>query len=284
MGYETIVSTETLADSLANPGWVIFDCRFDLAKPDWGFADYQTGHIPGAIFADLNRELSGPVNPKTGRHPLPDPAEFNLKCAEWGIMAESQVVVYDLADGSFAGRLWWMLKASGHKRVALLDGGFQKWKSENRPIKVGIDHSSPITKPAPCPGFDTQAWVTSEEVMDLIEKPNFILLDARTPERFWGKNETIDPIAGHIPGAVNRYFGLNLKSDGTFKAPEELRQEFLDLLGQIPPENAVVYCGSGVTSCQALVAMEVAGLKGARLYAGSWSEWIRDPKRLRWIP
>jgi thiosulfate/3-mercaptopyruvate sulfurtransferase len=284
MTFTTIVSTETLAKNLTDPAWVIIDCRFDLAMPEWGFSEYQSGHIPGAIYANLNKDLSSIPNETSGRHPLSDPEVFFQRCIQWGINQDSQVVVYDQAGGSYASRLWWMLKTVGHERVAVLDGGLLKWNAENRPISTGTEQVHPAENPGFEPQFNQQRWLTSKETEQFINDPAYILIDARSNDRFRGENETIDPIAGHIPGAVSRFHGLNLEEDGTFKPQEKLKQEFLTLLNNVPPEKAIVYCGSGVTSCHHLLAMEIAGLKGARLYAGSWSEWIRDPNRPRWQP
>ncbi len=281
MAYTLLVSTDELARHLQDENWLVFDCRFDLAQPAWGFSDYQAGHIPGAVYVHLNEDLSGPVTPTSGRHPLPNPQAFAVKRAKWGIGPGKQVVVYDRTGGSFAGRLWWMLKATGHDDVALLDGGFTKWESEKRPTTAGVDlPSSPVLQLFDGP-FDPRMWVNTEEVNQVKEDPEYSLIDARTPERYNAENEPIDPIPGHIPGAVNRFQGLNLNPDGTFKSPDQLRDEFEKLLGPVKPENVIVYCGSGVTSIHHLVAMQLAGMKGARLYPGSWSEWIRDPKRPR---
>lgn len=281
MAWTTLVSTEVLAGHLEDANWLIFDCRFDLANPEWGFADYQASHIPGAIYVHLNEDLAGPISSSTGRHPLPDPKIFSKKCAQWGIEPHKQVVVYDQTGGSYASRLWWMLKAIGHDGVALLDGGLPKWLAEKRLLSTGIDlNHTPTAQKFPLP-FDPRMWINAAEVDRVKENPDYRLVDARAPERYNAENETIDPIAGHIPGAINRYHGMNLNADGTFKSPDALRQEFELLLEKVKPENVIVYCGSGVTSCHHLVAMEVAGIKGARLYAGSWSDWIRDPKRSR---
>jgi thiosulfate/3-mercaptopyruvate sulfurtransferase len=281
MSYQTILSSDVLADHLNDPEWVIFDCRFELTNPEWGFNNYQTGHIPGAIYVHLNEDLAAPVTPQTGRHPLPDPAVFAQKCAEWGITLAKQVVIYDLTGGGNAGRMWWMLKAVGFRNVALLDGGLPKWNKENRPRATEIDRpKNKISPLAPIP-FNPNLWVKSEELVKLINEPGSLVIDARAPERFNGEVEPIDAVAGHIPGAVNRFYGLNLREDGTFKDPEILRAEFRSILKGIAPENSIISCGSGVTSCHHLLAMEIAGLPSARLYAGSWSEWIRDPNRPR---
>jgi thiosulfate/3-mercaptopyruvate sulfurtransferase len=279
MPFNTLVSAEMLAEHLNDPNWLVFDCRFDLVAPDWGYLNYQSGHIPGAVYVHLNDDLSGPVTPKTGRHPLPETGIFASKIDYWGISPGKQVIVYDQGGGSFAGRLWWMLRASGHDGAALLDGGLPKWLADNYPISIGVEIPRAHSSWLPEISFDQRLWVKAEEVLNFIQDPKNVLIDARAPERFSGEVEPIDPIAGHIPGAVNRFNGLDLNPDGTFKSPEVLREEFLALLKGTPPENAIIYCGSGVTSCHLLAAMEIAGLKGARLYAGSWSEWIRDPDR-----
>ncbi|HEX2980752.1 MAG TPA: sulfurtransferase [Anaerolineaceae bacterium] len=276
--YSTIISTQDLNDHLEDARWAIVDCRFDLLNPSFGFQDYQIGHIPGAVYAHLNDDLSSKVTPETGRHPLPDPAELVAKFSHWGIDKETRVVVYDTAGGSFAVRLWWLLKRLGHPAVAVLDGGLQKWTAEDRSLRSGIE-----TRPAAVfEGSVQPGWVANAEEVEAIRNDaGFRLIDARSPARFWGEEEPIDPVAGHIPGAVNRFHGDNLNAQGTFKSPEALREEFSQLLSGISPEKAVVYCGSGVTSLHHLLAMEIAGLPGARVYAGSWSEWIRDPRRAR---
>jgi thiosulfate/3-mercaptopyruvate sulfurtransferase len=281
MAYSLLVSTDELARHLHDDNWLIFDCRFDLAQPEWGFSDYQASHIPGAVYVHLNEDLSGPITPTSGRHPLPDPQVFAVKRAQWGIRTGKQVVVYDRTGGSYADRLWWMVKATGHNEVALLDGGFTKWETEKRAIAAGIElPHNPISQLS-ASSFDPRMWASVEEVDLVKENPEYCLIDARTPERFNAENEPIDPIAGHIPGAVNRFHGLNIKPDGTFKSVDQLRREFSQLLGSVKPENVIVYCGSGVTSIHHLVAMEIAGMNGARLFPGSWSEWIRDLNRSR---
>ncbi len=281
MAYTLLVPTGEMARHLQDENWLIFDCRFDLAQPEWGFSDYQNGHIPGAVYVHLNEDLSGPITPATGRHPLPDPQAFAARRAQWGIGPGKQVVVYDRTGGSFADRLWWLLKATGHENVALLDGGYTKWEAEKRPASTGIElPRHPIPQPFAGP-FDSRMWANAEEVERVRENPAYRLIDARAAERYNAESEPIDPVAGHIPGAINRFNGLNLNPDGTFKSPDQLRLEFGQLLGPVKPENVIVYCGSGVTSIHHLVAMQVAGMKGARLYPGSWSEWIRDPNRPR---
>jgi thiosulfate/3-mercaptopyruvate sulfurtransferase len=274
--YTTLISPQDVLSNLHRQDWVIVDCRFDLMQPDWGFLSYQEGHIPGAVYADLDRDLSGPRTPLTGRHPLPDPDVFCRRLSQWGIDPTKQVVVYDTVGGAFAARLWWLLRFFYHEAVAILDGGFDHWVRQGFPVEKGVHTNSPsIFRAQSKPSF----FVTTAEIEQHLQQPRFLLIDARAPERYRGETEPIDPVAGHIPGAVNRFHQNNLNPDGTFKSPVTLREEFTALLGSTPPEQVVVYCGSGVTSCHLILAMEIAGLHGARLYVGSWSEWIRDPNR-----
>lgn len=276
--YTTIISTEALSNHLNDPDWVIIDCRFDLAKPDWGFTSYQEAHIPGAGYAHLDHDLAGPVTPQTGRHPLPDVSEMAGRLGYWGIRQDTQVVVYDTAGGAFAGRLWWLLRFLGHPRAAVLDGGFQKWQRESRLVNSGVERREPVIfTPQP----DWSMVVFAGDVERIRQDPAYRLVDARSAERYRGEKEPIDPVAGHIPGAVNRFHGQNLTPEGVFLPPEKLRAEFEALVGNTPSENVVVYCGSGVTSIHHILAMQLTGLPGARLYVGSWSEWIRDPKRAK---
>lgn len=276
MPFTTIVSTQILAEHLNDPTWVVFDCRFSLADTTAGERAYQDGHVPGARYAHLDRDLSSPITPESGRHPLPDPQALARKLGAWGVDDATQVVVYDDAGGAMAGRLWWLLRWLGHGRVALLDGGITQWVREERPVTAEV--------PAPAPRAFTarmanDAWLDVGQVRAGLEAHTLRLVDARGEARFRGEEEPIDPVAGHVPGAVCRPFQRNLGADGRFLPPEELRRQFMELLGNVPPEAVVHMCGSGVTACQNLLAMELAGLGGARLYPGSWSEWIRDPTR-----
>lgn len=274
----TIVSTESLEQHLYDPNWVIVDCRFDLMKPTWGRESYTAAHIPGAFFADLDLELSGAKTPLSGRHPLPSSDNWRRVVTNWGITPDTQVVAYDSAGGSLAAvRVWWLLRAYGHQNVAVLDGGFPKWEREARPLNADI----PKTRQAAAftNNFDASYLVTTDQLVKMIGQPGILLLDARAAERFRGEVEPIDPVAGHIPGARNRPSSLNLNADQTFKPAEQLLVEFSELLQDHPSDSVVAYCGSGVTGIHNLLAMEIAGLKGGRLYAGSWSEWIRDPSR-----
>lgn len=278
MPYTTIVSTEILAQHLRSPDWIIIDCRFDLANPNWAKQEYLIGHIPGAFFADLDRDLASPITPTSGRHPLPDPDRWRETVSNWGINPETQIVAYDSTGGSLAAvRVWWLLRAYQHQNVAVLDGGYPKWILEKRELETDL--------PQPKPGsifsndLDPRVMVTSAELIELYADPEIQLIDARAAERFRGEIEPIDPVAGHIPGAKNRPVAQNLNANQTFKTPEQLRLEFVELLQGGSPANVIAYCGSGITAAHNLLAMEIAGLSGARLYAGSWSEWIRDPSR-----
>jgi thiosulfate/3-mercaptopyruvate sulfurtransferase len=275
--YSEFITTGQLAELVADPLWVIVDCTFDLAEPGWGEENYLEGHIPGAVYAHMDLDLSGPITPSTGRHPLPDPQKMAEKLSQWGIGPSSQVVVYDTANGAFASRLWWMLHYYGHERAAILEGGYAKWISEDRPLVPGKEHPhSPAHFTVNLRPEMVAAW---GEVDKIRSDPHWKLVDARSAVRFRGEQEPIDKVAGHIPGALNRFHGENLNSDGTLLAQAELRRQFNNLLGETPPEKTIVYCGSGVTSCLHIAVMQHAGLGLPRLYAGSWSEWIRDPSR-----
>ena len=276
MPYHTLISPQTLFEHLHEPDWVIVDCRFDLLDTPWGFQDYCRGHIPGAVYAHLDVDLSAPKTEQSGRHPLPDSNAFLQTLERLGISNHSQVVVYDTTSGSFAARLWWMLKYYRHESVAVLDGGYSAWVASRYPIANGAE-TRPAGKFTGCP--DESMRVDTQEVLRLYQRDDICLIDARSPERFRGEVEPIDTIAGRIPNSTNRFHQENLTPSGRMKDPASLRREFAEVLKGLPPQQAVVYCGSGVTSCHHILAMEVAGLKGARLYAGSWSEWIRDPQR-----
>ncbi len=272
----TLVDTETLARYLNDTRWVVFDCRFTLTDPGAGRRAYAAGHIPGARYAHLEEDLSSPVGPTTGRHPLPDPTTLARKLGVWGVGNTKQVVVYDDSFGAVAARLWWLLRWLGHDAVALLDGGFSKWLREGRPVTAEPPHVTPARFE---PRLRDELWVDSQFVARAAMDNAHIVLDARAEERFRGEVEPLDKVAGHIPGAINRPYEDNLDLSGEFLSDEALREDYAELLGGMPPERVIVMCGSGVTACHNLLAMEHAGLKGARLYAGSWSEWITDPSR-----
>jgi thiosulfate/3-mercaptopyruvate sulfurtransferase len=277
MRYTTLITTFELANNLTNRDWVVVDSRFSLDDHERGERAYQAEHIPGAIYAHLERDLSGPIIAgKTGRHPLPDPDRFAATLSGWGIGPATQVVVYDDGNGSVAARLWWMLRWMGHDAVAVLDGGWAEWKREGRPTRLGVETREPgrfVAHPRP------ELVAPLEEVIALAGAADHRLIDARSSERYRGEVEPIDAKAGHIPGAVSGPFAGNLGSDGRFRSSAELRQRFVSLLGETPAEQTVVYCGSGVTAAHNLLALAHAGLGDARLYPGSWSEWITDPER-----
>jgi thiosulfate/3-mercaptopyruvate sulfurtransferase len=276
MAFTTLVSVEETAAHLRDPQWVICDCRHDLTDHSAGYRAYRAGHIPGARFLHLDADLSGPKTGLNGRHPLPHPSTFALRLGALGINYDSQVVAYDESGGVYAARLWWMLRWVGHAKVAVLDGGWPAWQRAKLPCTVeqpAVDPVSFSARPQP------QQAVDSAQLLDGLRGNKTLVLDARSSERYRGENETLDPVAGHIPGAVNRFFKLNLGEDGRFKAPAALKNEFGALLDGHGPAEVVHQCGSGVTACHNLLAMEVAGLAGSRLYPGSWSEWVSDRRR-----
>jgi len=276
MTYTTLISTATLHQQLNNSDWVIVDCRFSLADTETGAKAYRHGHIPNARYAHLDKDLSSAITDFTGRHPLPDFALLAKKLGDWGITNASQVVAYDDAGGAFAGRLWWLLRCMGHDKVAVLDGGIKHWQKQGLPITTTLPAIKPTTFR---PYLNDAAWLNALQVQNSLGKKSICLIDARTPERYRGEQEPIDPVTGHIPGALNRAFQLNLDSNGLFLPVEQLRDQFKQLIGASAPEQVVHYCGSGVTACHNLLAMEHAGLSGSKLYAGSWSEWIRNKNR-----
>lgn len=274
--YTTLVTTEQLAAQLDNPGWVIIDCRFTLTDAAAGRNAYAVNHIQGARYADLNEDLSSPVTPHTGRHPLPDAQTLCDTLGRWGVGPHTQVVVYDDSYGSMAVRLWWLLRWLGHDAVALLDGGLPKWAREKRAMSDAlpfIQVQAFNCAPNPALGVD------ADTVEAIRQSAAHRLIDARPEQRFSGEREPLDKVAGHIPGAINWVFEENLDLDGTYLPPAELRDNYLRLIGNVAPENVVHTCGSGVTASHNLLAMEIAGLSGSRLYPGSWSEWITDPAR-----
>jgi thiosulfate/3-mercaptopyruvate sulfurtransferase len=274
--YRTLIDCHTLALHLHDPDWVIVDCRFALSDPDVGRRAYAAGHLPGARYAHLNEDLSAPVTPVSGRHPLPDPAVLGQKLGEWGIDRGKQVVVYDDSFGAMASRLWWLLRWLGHDRVALLDGGLPRWQREGHPMTTHVPAVAPtefVSKPRP------DMWVDTTAVASAVHKDDWLVVDARAEERFNGEIEPLDPVAGHIPGAINLPFEDNLHVSGRFSSAEELNALYAGLMDNVPSTHVIQMCGSGVTACHNILAMEHAGLHGARLYPGSWSEWIRDASR-----
>jgi thiosulfate/3-mercaptopyruvate sulfurtransferase len=256
--------------------FVIVDCRFDLADVGAGERTYHAGHIPRAVYAHLDRDLSGAKTPQTGRHPLPEPHVLAATFGGWGISEATRVVAYDADTGMFASRLWWLLKWLGHASVQVLDGGFKAWQASGLAVSQAVEQM-------PTAYFQARAKselvASTAMVAERIKEHDWRVLDARASERFRGDVEPIDTVAGHIPGARNHPFVWNLGGDGRFLTPEVLRQKFLATLDGAGVERTIAMCGSGVTACHNLLAMDVAGLDGAKLYAGSWSEWIREPSR-----
>jgi thiosulfate/3-mercaptopyruvate sulfurtransferase len=278
MPFATLIDVDSMA-ALAGPA-VLLDCRFDLSLPHAGRRAFTAGHIPGARYADLNLDLSSPVTPASGRHPLPRPDVLADFFAAAGIGDETQVIAYDDANGSFAARAWWLLRWLGKAPVAVLDGGFQAWVAAGGAVEVG--------EPPPAPGgakppftvrLRPETVLTAADVQRALADPRRLLVDARAAERFAGTVEPLDRVAGHVPGAVNHPFTANLREDGRFLPAGELRLSWLTRLRGTEPSDAILMCGSGVTACHNILAMTSAGLPGGKLYAGSWSEWIRDPER-----
>ncbi len=277
MSFTTLISTADLAANLTAPHWVIVDCRFSLADPEQGRRGYEEAHLPGAVYAHLDHDLSGPIIPgQTSRHPLPDAAVFTQTVSNWGIGHDSQVVVYDAGNGSIAARLWWMLRWLGHAAVAVLDGGWARWQAEARPVRRGLESKPPQHFAA---RLRPELLLTTAEVEQIRLDPAYRLLDARSADRFRGENETLDPVAGHIPGALSCPFAENLDAAQGFLDAEALKARLAAVLGDTPAERTVFYCGSGVTAAHNVLAMLHAGLGEAKLYPGSWSEWITDPSR-----
>ena len=271
-----LVTTEELARHLDDPDWIVIDTRHELTNPQTGPRAYAEGHIPGAYFMHVDHDLSGPKTGKTGRHPLPDLQEFAAKLNQRGVGPGKQVVVYDDAAGNFAVRLWWMLRWLGHDKVALLDGGIPLWVKEGRPVTKEVP---PPRKGAFVPRPHLGGTVDVHYVDRFRESPGIRVVDARNAERFAGKAEPVDPVAGHVPGAINRFWQKNLDAQGRLKEATALRAEFDALLAGTDPAQVVHMCGSGVTACHNIFAMELAGLSGSKLYPGSWSEWCADPSR-----
>lgn len=269
----TLVDADELAAHLAD--WCVVDCRHDLLDLGYGRREYDAGHIPGAFFADIENDLSGAKTGTNGRHPLPRREDLVALFRRWGMNDDTQLIAYDAHGGQFAARLWWLARWLGHERVAVLDGGWQAWLAAGGPSSRELPTRPPGAFTARAPRVEA---VDAAHVLATRGDPKTLLIDARAPERYAGEQEPIDPVAGHIPGAVNRFWQANLV-DGRFKDPATLRTEYGALLVGRSPRDVVHQCGSGVTACHNLLAMEIAGLPGSRLYAGSWSEWIADPAR-----
>jgi thiosulfate/3-mercaptopyruvate sulfurtransferase len=278
MPHDTLISVAALATRLHDPAVVVFDCRHDLGNPQFGPDAYAKGHIPDARFAHVDHDLAAPKSGTNGRHPLPDRATFVAWLGQQGVTAATQVVAYDGQGSMYAARLWWMLVHwVGHARCAVLDGGWDAWWKTGQPVTTDVPVPSPTTYiPGPAPAGTT---VDAAAIVAALGTSRLKVVDARAPDRFRGQNETIDPVAGHIPGAINRVFRENLDVAGFFKPATELKAGFAAVLGDTPPAQVVHQCGSGITAAHNLLAMELAGFEGAKLYPGSWSEWIADPAR-----
>ncbi|MGG7603918.1 sulfurtransferase [Massilia sp. BKSP1R2A-1] len=276
--YTTLISAAELAERITDPNVVVVDCRHDLMNLAAGREGYAIGHLPGAVFGDIETQLSGARRGADGvfrgRHPLPEKEALVETLRGWGVDDDSQVVAYDAHGGMFAARLWWLLRWLGHEAVAVLDGGMAAWQSLGQPLSTEAPAKSRGNIAVRAPFVPT---VTVVDVMLNIQNGERTVIDARAADRFRGENETIDPVGGHIPGAKNRFFKDNLQADGRFKDAASLRADFTRLVER--PEQAIMQCGSGVTACHNLLAMEIAGLPGAALYPGSWSEWVGNPTR-----
>jgi thiosulfate/3-mercaptopyruvate sulfurtransferase len=269
-----LISAQTLQQHLNDPSWVIFDCRHDLFDLAKGERLYREGHIPGAHFANIDIDLSGEKTGKNGRHPLPSPAAFIAFLARHGVSNQSTIVAYDDVGGQFASRLWWMCRWVGLTNAVLLDGGITKWLADGNALSTTV----PVPSRAALSGHANPLMlISADELWPRLHDPDFALIDARAPERYRGDIEPIDPVAGHIPGALNRFYKDNLNADMTFKSPAVLREQFDAMLGE--RADVVHQCGSGVTACANIFASELAGIENSKLYAGSWSEWVSDVSR-----
>jgi thiosulfate/3-mercaptopyruvate sulfurtransferase len=277
MDFRTLIDPASLARHLDDPNLVVIDCRYQLDDSTWGEGQYEIAHLPGAVYAHLGHDLAGPRTGTNGRHPLPEPGVLAQTLGRLGVGPGVQVVAYDQDNGMYASRLWWLLRWMGHEKAAVLDGGYAAWVGEGRPTRAGAERADAKI-------FAGSADPSRIVTVDVVERiangtaPGY-LLDARAPERFRGEIEPIDRKPGHIPGAANHFFKNNLDTAGRFLERDRLRASFLEELNGVVPDQVVVYCGSGVTACHNLLALEHAGLAGARLYAGSWSEWSSDDRR-----
>lgn len=271
-----LISVNQLQEIIQNQQlpFLIFDCRFDLSKPALGYEQFIQGHIPGARYVDLEKNLSGSKNPLQGRHPLPTPEEWAQTRSNLGISENTVVILYDFLENTYSARMWWMLKAVGHQHIHILDGGYAAWLSAGGKVEVGEGSFNPSIPNLPSIAFE--GLIKMIDIQKDLLNPSFTILDARASERFRGNVEPLDPIAGHIPGALNRPYKQNLNQSNLFKPSIELQLEFNHLQSQA--SQVVHQCGSGVTACHNLLAMELAGLKGSLLYAGSWSEWCNHPE------
>lgn len=280
---DLLIQATALRERLTRPGCLVFDVRHDLADHQAGRRAYEAGHIPGALYLDHEIQLSAPRTGRNGRHPLPDRGDFAALMRAQGLTARMEVVVYDADSSMFAAHLWWMLRWLGHEAVSVLDGGWAAWRAIGAEVETGtrtprLSEAQAIQSQVQS-GKPSMPLVDTRGVLANLDDHRLTILDARAPDRFSGETEPMDPVGGHIPGAINRPFKLNLEPDGRFKPSARLRQEFETLLGDRLDRGIVHQCGSGITACHNLFAMELAGLRGSALYPGSWSEWCSDPAR-----
>ena len=276
MDYNTIISAQELKAIIDNDNVRVFDCRFSLKDPRGGLKNYQAGHLPMAQFADMDTQLSSAMTETSGRHPLPEPEVFLTQLKQWGINNDTQVIAYDDISGAFAARLWWMMRWMGHEKVAVLNGGMQKWTEQ------GYDMSQQDYQYSPgnFSGNANMGWLVDIEVVrSELNANNITLIDARAADRFSGKDKKTDPVPGHVPGAQNLPFGGNLTKEGLFETPDIISQRFTNIIQDQPLTKVVNMCGSGVTACHNLLAQAVAGMPPTKIFIGSWSQWIRDPSR-----
>ena len=276
MSYKTIISIEDLIKNLDNEEFIIFDCRCDIKDPKHGIESYTEGHIRNSIFVDIDNDLASKKTLKSGRHPLPDPDLLAQKLSQWGLSNSKQAVVYDDAGGAFASRMWWILKWMGHDKVAVLDGGIHEWNKKGGKL---VTEQTIFNRSEFETNINDEMQVDVSEVEDAQYKMDRIIIDARSKERYLGIEDKVDPIAGHVPGAISQPLSNNLVKGGTFKSPSELRLIYSKILGDTSPSTMISMCGSGITACHNILAMEIAGLKGTTLFVGSWSEWITDSSR-----
>jgi len=277
MTYKTIINADNLIEIIDSDNLVIFDARCDIKDSSYGIDAYNDGHIPNSIFIDIDNDMSSTKGPSTGRHPLPDPDELAEKLSQWGVDNSQQIVIYDDAGGAFAGRVWWIMRWMGHKDgVAILDGGLSGFLSAGGKLTTKQRSRSRSQYEYNC---KNDMFVSTEEVIEAQYKVDTALIDARSKERYLGIKDPVDPVAGHIPGALSQPLGNNLTAKGYFKSPEELKLIYSKLLGDIESDKIISMCGSGITACHNIIAMEIAGIKDVRLYVGSWSEWITDSQR-----
>jgi len=276
MSYKTIISAKDLIKNVNNDDFIVFDCRCDISDSSYGIEAYNEGHIENSIFIDIDHDLASEKTSDSGRHPLPDPRLFSEKLSQWGMSNNKQAVVYDDAGGAFAGRMWWILKWLGHSNVAVLDGALGAWMSIGGKLtsKPTIFERA-VFEPNP----NNNMYVSIKDVEDAQYKMNKLIIDARSRERYLGIKDPVDPIAGHIPGAVSHPLGMNLDKNGHFKSPEELRHNFNKIIGDTVSSDIISMCGSGITACHNILALEICGIKDVTLFVGSWSEWITDKSR-----